>query len=92
MELTANRRPFLYFPLANHFEQQRHVACRLDRYRVGRRLQYAEVGPEDLAEALVAELARPLDYRPSPPTELCEPRPCWPSSSSPTTHTEGERS
>jgi predicted glycosyltransferase len=33
MELTANRRPFLYFPLANHFEQQRHVAYRLDRYR-----------------------------------------------------------
>ncbi|MGI8829527.1 MAG: alpha/beta fold hydrolase, partial [Candidatus Limnocylindria bacterium] len=26
MELTANRRPFLYFPLANHFEQQVHVA------------------------------------------------------------------
>jgi Glycosyltransferase family 28 C-terminal domain len=25
MELTANRRPFLYFPLAHHFEQHYHV-------------------------------------------------------------------
>ncbi len=43
MELTANRRPFLYFPLANHFEQQRHVAHRLDRYRAGRPMQLAQV-------------------------------------------------
>lgn len=64
MELTANRRPFLYFPLANHFEQQRHVAFRLDRYKAGRRMQLADVGAEDIAEALVTELARPLDYRP----------------------------
>lgn len=64
MELTANRRPFLYFPLANHFEQQRHVAWRLDRYRAGRRLQLAEVGPEDIADALVDELSRPVDYLP----------------------------
>jgi hypothetical protein len=64
MELTANRRPFLYFPLANHFEQQRHVAHRLDRYRAGRRLQLAEVGPEDIADALVAELAKPVQYLP----------------------------
>ncbi len=64
MELTANRRPFLYFPLANHFEQQRHVAHRLDRYRAGRRMQLADVGPEDIADALVAELGRPVDYAP----------------------------
>jgi pimeloyl-ACP methyl ester carboxylesterase/predicted glycosyltransferase len=64
MELTANRRPFVYFPLANHFEQQRHVAYRLDRYGAGRRMQLGEVGPEDIADALVAELARPIDYRP----------------------------
>ncbi len=67
MELTANRRPFLYFPLGNHFEQQRHVAWHLDRYRAGRRLQLAEVGAEDLAEALLAELRRPVDYLPVEP-------------------------
>lgn len=64
MELTANRRPFLYFPLKNHFEQQRHVAWRLDRHRAGRRLQLDDVSAEDIADALVAELGRPLDYRP----------------------------
>ena len=36
MELVAGRRPFLYFPLANHFEQNRHVAHRLDRTRNAR--------------------------------------------------------
>jgi UDP-N-acetylglucosamine:LPS N-acetylglucosamine transferase len=36
MELTAARRPFLYFPLAHHFEQSYHVRHRLDRYRAGR--------------------------------------------------------
>ena len=41
MELVAGRRPFLYFPLANHFEQSRHVAHRLDRYGAGRRMDYA---------------------------------------------------
>ena len=37
MELTANRRPFLYFPLRHHFEQNFHVRHRLDRYGAGRR-------------------------------------------------------
>ena len=36
MELTAAQRPFLYFPLANHFEQNRHVRHRLERYGAGR--------------------------------------------------------
>ena len=40
MELTANRRPFLYFPLRHHFEQNFHVRHRLDRYRAGRRMDF----------------------------------------------------
>jgi hypothetical protein len=32
MELTANARPFLYFPLRHHFEQNFHVRHRLGRY------------------------------------------------------------
>ena len=35
MELTASRRPFLYFPLRHHFEQNLHVRHRLERYRAG---------------------------------------------------------
>ncbi len=64
MELTANGRPFLYFPLARHFEQQRHVPFRLDRYRAGRRMELSAVGPEEIAEALVAEAHRDVDYAP----------------------------
>jgi len=64
MELTANRRPFLYFPLANHFEQQRHVAHRLDRYGAGRRMDYATADPDEIAAAIAKELIREVDYLP----------------------------
>ena len=63
MELTALRRPFLYFPLRHHFEQQRHVAHRLDRHRAGTRMDYATATPESIADALVAALHRPVDHR-----------------------------
>lgn len=64
MELTANRRPFLYFPLAHHFEQNFHVAHRLDRYRAGRRMNYATTDPDTIADAIAAEVGRAVDYRP----------------------------
>ena len=64
MELTAAGRPFIYVPLARHFEQQIHVAHRLAQYRAGRRLDYPAIDPEYLAEAIVTEIDRPVDYRP----------------------------
>jgi pimeloyl-ACP methyl ester carboxylesterase len=64
MELTAARRPFVYFPLRNHFEQNRHVAYRLDRHRSGRRMQFHETSPDDLVDALVEELERTPDPLP----------------------------
>jgi predicted glycosyltransferase len=64
MELTANRRPFLYFPLAHHFEQNFHVAHRLDRHRAGRRMDYATTDPDAIADAIAAEVGRTVDYRP----------------------------
>jgi len=64
MELTANRRPFLYFPLSHHFEQNYHVRHRLDRYRAGRCLDYQSTGPDDIAAAIAAEIGREVDYRP----------------------------
>ena len=68
MELTANRRPFIYVPLENHFEQNFHVHHRLQRYGAGRRLDYADAAdPDLLARAIVAEIARPVDYRPVDP-------------------------
>jgi pimeloyl-ACP methyl ester carboxylesterase len=64
MELAAAGRPFIYVPLARHFEQQILVPHRLAQYRAGRRLDYAALDPEYLAEAIVAEIDRPVDYRP----------------------------
>jgi pimeloyl-ACP methyl ester carboxylesterase/predicted glycosyltransferase len=63
MELTASRRPFLYFPLARHFEQNYHVRHRLDRYRAGRCMDYRTVGPADIAAAIATEIGREVDYR-----------------------------
>jgi pimeloyl-ACP methyl ester carboxylesterase/predicted glycosyltransferase len=62
MELTAAGRPFLYFPLRHHFEQQVHVRHRLERHGAGRAMDFAGADPDTIAEALVAELARDLDY------------------------------
>ncbi len=63
MELTANKRPFLYFPLRHHFEQTFHVAHRLDRYRAGRRVDFHDTTAEAIADAMVQELGRSIDYR-----------------------------
>jgi predicted glycosyltransferase len=64
MELAAARRPFLYFPLRDHFEQNRHVRHRLARYGAGRYMDYDASPPEVIAEAIAAEINRPIDYRP----------------------------
>jgi UDP-N-acetylglucosamine:LPS N-acetylglucosamine transferase len=64
MELTANRRPFLYFPLRHHFEQNFHVRHRLARYGAGRCMDFDRDGPEEIAAAIAAEIARDVDYRP----------------------------
>ena len=64
MELTAAGRPFLYFPLRHHFEQNMHVAHRLDRYGAGRRMDFEDSPPEAIAAAIAEEIGREVDYRP----------------------------
>ncbi len=64
MELTSNRRPFIYFPLKHHFEQNFHVHHRLERYRAGRRMSFDDSPQETIAAAIAEELRRDLDYRP----------------------------
>jgi len=66
MELTASGRPFLYFPLGHHFEQQVHVRHRLERHRAGRAMDYRDTDPGQLAQALVEVLRTPTDYLPVP--------------------------
>src|SRR6476619_499823 len=60
MELAAARRPFLYFPLRYHFEQNRHVRHRLDRYGAGRYMAYDDSPPEVIADAIATEIDRPV--------------------------------
>ena len=64
MELTAQKRPFLYFPLRHHFEQNFHVRHRLERYGAGRRMDYEDSSSELIAEAIAQEIGREVDYRP----------------------------
>jgi UDP-N-acetylglucosamine:LPS N-acetylglucosamine transferase len=66
LELTALRRPFLYFPLANHCEQQIHVADRLARHQAGIKMIYSQTTPEILAEKVIANLGKNVDYPPIP--------------------------
>jgi len=62
MELTANKRPFIYFPLEHHFEQKFHVSHRLERYGAGRRLDYPTATGESISAAIREEIGREVNY------------------------------
>ncbi|MHC4560237.1 MAG: glycosyltransferase, partial [Planctomycetota bacterium] len=64
IELTALNRPFLYFPLAMHCEQQMHVAERLARHQAGIRMTYSQTTPETLADTAIANLGKKVNYPP----------------------------
>jgi pimeloyl-ACP methyl ester carboxylesterase/predicted glycosyltransferase len=66
MELVATGRPFLYFPLRDHFEQTFHVPRRLTNYGVApeARVDFACATPEYLADRMVSILSQPCGYRP----------------------------
>jgi predicted glycosyltransferase len=63
MELTAARRPFLYFPLKHHFEQNYHVRHRLQRYGAGRCMDYDTATPDVIAQAISDEIGKKVSYR-----------------------------
>jgi len=65
MELTAAGTPFIYVPLEHHFEQNFHVRHRLDRYRAGHPVTYAQAcDPDLLAKTIVEQVSAPTRYRP----------------------------
>lgn len=66
MELTSLGRPFVYVPVANHFEQNIHVRHRLNRHGAGRCLEYRDADPDRLAAAIAEEIGREVAYRPVP--------------------------
>jgi len=63
MELVANRRPFIYIPLRNHFEQNFHVVHRLRRHGAPEPTFYDQTSPARLAELMRERLGAAVDYR-----------------------------
>jgi UDP-N-acetylglucosamine:LPS N-acetylglucosamine transferase len=66
IELTALNRPFLYFPLAMHCEQQIHVAGRLARHQAGIKMVYSQTTANILADMVIANLGKEVNYNPIP--------------------------
>lgn len=64
LELTALRRPFIYFPLEGDFEQELTVARRLARHRAGQQLIYSQTTPEILADTAVRLLGTQVAWPP----------------------------
>jgi len=64
MELVATRRPFLSFPLRNHFEQCVHVRRRLFNYEADNSVDYADTDAPTLARRALAQMHAPVRYRP----------------------------
>ena len=62
LELTALRRPFLYFPLENHREQCVHVQNRLERHGAGIPFRFGETSPATLARAILDHVGEPVEY------------------------------
>jgi UDP:flavonoid glycosyltransferase YjiC (YdhE family) len=58
LELMALRKPFLYFPLLSHFEQEVIVAGRNERLGAGVKMQFARVTPSMLATAVIENIGK----------------------------------
>ena len=63
MELTAARRPFIYFPLRDHCEQNIHVRHRLEQYHAGRCMDFDAATPENLAATMRDLVTQPVESR-----------------------------
>jgi len=66
IELAALKKPFLYFPIEGHCEQELHVAARLERYNAGIRMTYSKTTPDALAEKVISNIGAKVDYEEIP--------------------------
>jgi len=64
LELAALRKPFLYFPLEGHSEQQRNVSEKLERHGLGVRCSFSRTTPQKLASLAMENMGK----RPAVPT------------------------
>ena len=62
LELTALRRPFLYFPLEGHFEQEITVANRLARHHAGEKMLFSQATPRFLTEKIISNIGKEVNY------------------------------
>jgi UDP:flavonoid glycosyltransferase YjiC (YdhE family) len=65
LELTALRRPFIYFPIEGHCEQAL-VANNLERRGAGLKLSLPNLAPEILAEFVITKMDSKASYPPIP--------------------------
>jgi hypothetical protein len=61
-ELTALKRPFIYFPLEGQFDQQVYIPERLARHRAGIRMAFGEATSEELAKVALENIGAEVDY------------------------------
>jgi hypothetical protein len=62
LELTALQKPFLYFPLKQHFEQEMAVAPRCERHKAGIKMDFDKTTPESLAKEALLNIGRKVNY------------------------------
>jgi UDP:flavonoid glycosyltransferase YjiC (YdhE family) len=62
LEVEALRVPFLYFPIENHAEQELTVAKRLARHGAGVRMRLLSTGPQNMADAILANLGSKVSF------------------------------
>ena len=61
LELTALRKPFIFFPIEGHSEQE-YVADRLSRYNAGVRMYLSKTTPELLAQQILRHFGKRVNY------------------------------
>jgi len=64
IELTALRRPFIFFPLENQFDQQIYISNRLARQRAGIKMRFYETTPESLADVIKKNIGKEATWPP----------------------------
>jgi predicted glycosyltransferase len=66
LELTALRRPFIYFPLEGQCEQEVSVAGRIARHQAGVKMHFSKTTPESLAKKIKENIGQEVAYPPIP--------------------------
>ena len=64
-ELLVLKKPFIYFPLIGHTEQE-SVSQRLQRYNAGIRMSHSNTYANILAEAIIKNINAEVNYKDIP--------------------------